>query len=184
MTSRTAARNELRRVKSPNGWRHMTKSVTLRSAEAVYEEFREVAAAERRLLSKLVETAALARIREAQFVDDAEAAEILNDDALVCRMKTGSQEARWRGPPARPAGARATSLHEHRFLETEQFRRELRSIARAGHEGGVDHMRYGHPARNSRGMMVSGPSSRARLRRSRNGFSSRFSVACVGLCCG
>ena len=46
------------------------------------------------ILSELIETAALARIREAQFVDDAEAAEILSDDALVQRMKTGSRQAR------------------------------------------------------------------------------------------
>ena len=74
----------------------MAKSITLRSGEDVYDEFREAAAAERRSLSNLIETAALARIREAQFVNDAEAAEILNDDALICRMKTGSQEARRR----------------------------------------------------------------------------------------
>ena len=72
----------------------MTKSVTLRLVEDVYEEFREAAAAERRPLSELIETAALARIREAQFVDDAEAAEILSDDALVQRMRTGSRQAR------------------------------------------------------------------------------------------
>ena len=73
----------------------MTKSVTLRMVEDVYEEFREAAAAERRPpLSELIETAALAQIREAQFVDDAEAAEILSDDALVHRMKTGSRQAR------------------------------------------------------------------------------------------
>ena len=34
--------------------------------------------------------------REAQFVDDGEMAEILNDDALVRRLRTGSREARWR----------------------------------------------------------------------------------------
>ena len=71
----------------------MAKSVTLRLGEDVYEELREAAAAERRPLSKLIEIAALARIREAQFVDDAEAAEILNDDALIQRIKTGSREA-------------------------------------------------------------------------------------------
>ena len=72
----------------------MAKSITLRLGEDVYEEFREAAAAERRSLSNLIETAALARIRKAQFVDDAEAAEILSDDALVRRMKTGSRQVR------------------------------------------------------------------------------------------
>ncbi|MDE2907481.1 MAG: ribbon-helix-helix protein, CopG family [Acidobacteriota bacterium] len=72
----------------------MTKTVTLRLGKDVYEELREAAAAERRPLSNLIETAALARIREAQFVDDAEMAEILDNDALVRRLKAGSRQAR------------------------------------------------------------------------------------------
>ena len=74
----------------------MTGTVTLRLAEEVYEEFREAVAAERRTLSNLIETAALARIRETQFVDDEEMTEILSNDALVGRLKTGSQQARRR----------------------------------------------------------------------------------------
>ena len=72
----------------------MAKTVTLRLGDDVYEELREAAVAERRSLSNLVETAALARIREAHFVDDEEMGEILSDDALVHRLKTGSQQAR------------------------------------------------------------------------------------------
>ena len=71
----------------------MHASVALRVAEDVYEALREVAAAVRRPLSKFIEIAALAQSRTAQFVDDAEAAEMLNDDALIQRMKTGSREA-------------------------------------------------------------------------------------------
>ena len=74
----------------------MAKTVTLRLGEDVYKELREAAAAERRPLSNLIETAALARIREAQFVDDAEMAEILANDALVHRLRTGSRQARRR----------------------------------------------------------------------------------------
>ena len=74
----------------------MAKTVTLRLGEDVYEELREAAAAERRPLSNLIETAALARIREAQFVDDAEMAEILGNEALVRRLKAGSRQARRR----------------------------------------------------------------------------------------
>ena len=74
----------------------MTKTVTLRLGEDVYEELREAAAAERRPLSNLIETAALARIREAQFVDDAEMAEILGNDALQRRLEAGSRQARRR----------------------------------------------------------------------------------------
>ena len=68
----------------------------MRLGEDVYEELREAAVAERRPLSNLIETAALARIREAQFVDDAEMAEILGNDALIRRLKTGSRQARRR----------------------------------------------------------------------------------------
>ena len=74
----------------------MSKNVTLRLAEDVYEELREAAVAERRPLANLIETAALARITEAQFVDDAEAAEILNNETLVRRLRVGSQQARQR----------------------------------------------------------------------------------------
>ena len=74
----------------------MSKSVTLQLGEEVYEELREAAAAERRPLANLIETAALARIREAQFVDDVETAETLGNEALVRRLKVGSRQARRR----------------------------------------------------------------------------------------
>ena len=74
----------------------MTKTVTLRLNEDVYEELREAATAERRPLSNLIETAALARVREDQFVDDAEMADIVDNDALIRRLKAGSREARKR----------------------------------------------------------------------------------------
>lgn len=78
-------------------WRaSMSRTVTLRLEEDAYDELREAAAAERRSLTNLIETAALARIREAQFVDDGEMAEILGNDALVRRLKAGSQQARQR----------------------------------------------------------------------------------------
>ena len=72
----------------------MAKTVTLRLGEEVYEKFREAAAAEGRTLPNLIETAALAWIRETQFADDAEMTEILSNDALAGRLKTGSQHAR------------------------------------------------------------------------------------------
>jgi hypothetical protein len=74
----------------------MAKVVTLRLDDEVYREFREAAEAERRPLSNLIETAALARIREQQFVDDVEMAEILSNDDLLKRLRTGSRHARER----------------------------------------------------------------------------------------
>ncbi len=74
----------------------MAKTVTLRLADDVYTELREAATADRRPLSNLIETAALARIREAQFVDDTEMAEILSNEDLTRRLRTGSPQARKR----------------------------------------------------------------------------------------
>ena len=71
----------------------MAKTVTLRLDDNAYEELKEAAAAENRPLSNLIETAALARVRENQFVDDAEMAEILSNEALIRRLKEGSRQA-------------------------------------------------------------------------------------------
>ena len=74
----------------------MSKVVTLRLDDAVYKEFREAATAEQRPLSNLIESAALAKIREDQFVGDAEMAEILENERLLRRLKAGSRDARKR----------------------------------------------------------------------------------------
>ena len=50
----------------------MSKTVTLRVDNATYETFVRAAAAERRSLSNLIDTAALRHIRDSEFVDDAE----------------------------------------------------------------------------------------------------------------
>ena len=71
----------------------MVRTVALRLEQDAYDELREAAAAERRPPSDFIATAALERVREAQLVDDAEMAEILNDDALVRRLRTGSRQA-------------------------------------------------------------------------------------------
>ncbi|MGB5815503.1 MAG: ribbon-helix-helix protein, CopG family [Thermoanaerobaculia bacterium] len=71
----------------------MSKTVTLRLDEEVYDEFREAADAERRPLSNLIENAALKGLREQQFVDDAEMAEIRSNEGLLKRLKAGSKDA-------------------------------------------------------------------------------------------
>jgi len=71
----------------------MSKTVTIRLDDDTYREFREAAAAERRPLSNLIETAALAKIREQQFVDDAEMAEIQANERLLERLRSGSKDA-------------------------------------------------------------------------------------------
>ena len=80
----------------------MSKTVTLRLKDDVYRAFLEAAQAENRPLSNLIETAALNKIREQQFVDDVEMAEILADRDLLKRIQKGSREAK---------------LHKGRFVE-------------------------------------------------------------------
>ena len=74
----------------------MPKIVTLRLDDRIYEEFRQAAEAENRPISNLIETTALSRLREQQFVDDAEMAEILANEKLVARLRTGSDQVRAR----------------------------------------------------------------------------------------
>jgi len=74
----------------------MPKTVTLRLEDGVYEEFRQAAEAENRPISNLIETAALNHLHEQQFVDDAEMAEVLSNERLVARLRTGSEQARAR----------------------------------------------------------------------------------------
>ena len=74
----------------------MSKTVTIRLDDEVYTELREAAEAENRPLSNLIEVAALARVREQQFVDDAEMAEILANEKLLSRLRAGSRDARAR----------------------------------------------------------------------------------------
>jgi uncharacterized protein (DUF1778 family) len=72
----------------------MSKTVTLRLKDDVYKLFVEAARAENRSISNLIETAALYKLREQQFVDDAEMAEILADENLIARLRRGSREAK------------------------------------------------------------------------------------------
>ena len=75
----------------------MSKTVTIRLKEDVYKIFVEAARAENRSISNLIETAALYKVREQQFVDDAEMAEILaNENLVVARLRQGSKEAKAR----------------------------------------------------------------------------------------
>ena len=74
----------------------MSKTVTLRLSDETYITFLKAAKAENRSLSNLIETAALAKVREQQFADDVEVAEIMANEELMKRIKEGSQEARLR----------------------------------------------------------------------------------------
>jgi len=74
----------------------MSRTVTLRVDDATYETFARAAAAERRSLSNMIETAALQHIRDSEFVDDAEMAQIMGNRNLVRQLKKGSEAAQKR----------------------------------------------------------------------------------------
>ncbi len=74
----------------------MPKTVTLRLDDETYRELKEAAEATNRPLSNLIETAALERLHELQFVDDAEMAAILDNEALTARLRAGSRQAQQR----------------------------------------------------------------------------------------
>lgn len=74
----------------------MAKTLTLRVDDETYRKLAEAAEAEGRSIANLIETAAIERLREQQFVDDAELAEIEANERLVARIKQGSRDARAR----------------------------------------------------------------------------------------
>lgn len=74
----------------------MAKTLTLRLDDEVYQEFADAARAENRSLANLIQTAALAQLREREFVDDYEMAEILANERLLERIRQGSADARAR----------------------------------------------------------------------------------------
>ena len=74
----------------------MAKTLTLRVDDGTYEKLAEAAAAEGRSIANLIETAAVEHLREQQFADDAEMAEIEANERLVARLKRGSRDARTR----------------------------------------------------------------------------------------
>jgi predicted transcriptional regulator len=71
----------------------MPKTITIRLKDDIYRLFAEAARADNRTISNLIETAALNKLREQQFVDDAEMAEIISDNNLLARIRQGSKEA-------------------------------------------------------------------------------------------
>lgn len=65
----------------------MSKTVTLRVAEPVYETFRTMAKRENRPLSNFIETAALRYVEEHALVDEFEMREIADNEALNASLK-------------------------------------------------------------------------------------------------
>lgn len=72
----------------------MPKTVTLRLDDEVYTLFASAARAQKRSIANLIQTAALAKVEEQQFVDEYEMAEILANERLLDSLKQGSRDAR------------------------------------------------------------------------------------------
>jgi hypothetical protein len=71
----------------------MSKTVTLRLADDVYQLFRQSAESDNRPLSNFIETATLRFIEQSELVDDAEMAEIRANDSLSRSLKHGHADA-------------------------------------------------------------------------------------------
>ncbi len=72
----------------------MPKTLTLRIDDETYRSFMKRAKSENRSLANFIETAVKEHIRQSDFVDDSEMAEILENEQLVERLRKGSKDAR------------------------------------------------------------------------------------------
>ncbi|MBN1517341.1 ribbon-helix-helix protein, CopG family [Candidatus Sumerlaeota bacterium] len=72
----------------------MSKTVTLRLADELYERFRRLAERENRPLSNFIETAASRYVEAGQFVDEFEMSEIEGNAELNRSLKRGVKDAK------------------------------------------------------------------------------------------
>lgn len=74
----------------------MSKTVTMRVPDSVYEIMRTMAERENRPLSNFIETATLRYIEEQQTVDEFEMRELAADAALNANLERGQADAQAR----------------------------------------------------------------------------------------
>ncbi len=72
----------------------MSKTVTLRMDESVYNRFRGLARQDNRSLSNFIETAALRFVEEHEHLDEFEMAEIRGNTSLNSSIKRGVSDAK------------------------------------------------------------------------------------------
>ncbi len=72
----------------------MTKTVSLRIDEELYDSLKVHADAENRSISNFIETATMRYIEEVEYADDFEMESILSDESLLKRMKQGTKDAK------------------------------------------------------------------------------------------
>ena len=71
----------------------MSKTVTLRLNEQVYNKFRGLAQQDNRSLANFIETAVLRYIEEVEYADEFEMAEINSNEKLNRSLKNGISDA-------------------------------------------------------------------------------------------
>jgi hypothetical protein len=72
----------------------MPKTITLRIDDETYRSFMKRAKSANRSLANYIETTVKEHIRESDFVDDSEMAEIVANEQLVERLRKGSKNAK------------------------------------------------------------------------------------------
>lgn len=70
----------------------MSKTITLRVTDELYDVIKMAAKGERRSISSLLEYSALFYINNSSFVADSEMKEIMNDEDLVDSLRVGAGE--------------------------------------------------------------------------------------------
>ncbi len=71
----------------------MSKTLTLRIEDGIYERLKEHAKCENRNLSNFIETAVIKYIEQIEFTDEQETREILGNSNLLGRLNEGSADA-------------------------------------------------------------------------------------------
>ena len=72
----------------------MSKTITLRLDDKIYQRFKGIAIQDNRPISNFIETAALRFIEEHEYVDEFEMAEIKNNESLNRSIKSGLRDAK------------------------------------------------------------------------------------------
>ncbi len=72
----------------------MSKTITIRIDDDVYEMFKKAADGDRRTISNFVEFATLSYLTNDIYVSDSEMDEIINNPSLVKSLKSGLNDAK------------------------------------------------------------------------------------------
>ncbi len=72
----------------------MSKTISLRVNDSLYDSLKEHADAENRSISNFIETATLRYIEEVDYVDSFEMDSIISNESLVRRLRKGSLDAK------------------------------------------------------------------------------------------